>query len=220
MLGWGNSAALVILFRRHDAKLILIGTRSKPLTIIRLLQCSVKVSDRFEDKKLCFEIATPDQSYFLLAESADEMRNWIFSIRQASGRYSPQPLIWLLIDHFRFSLYARHLYRLIKEAMQQGEEAPLGGFHQKEPGGALGGLWDMSYSADDVGQYFNSSNSSPKRPAGIIPSIEMHRPTAIIEGFLYKRKSPAKSGKRIWASLQTESLFLFKQPSVRRYSLP
>lgn len=64
---------------------------AKPHTTVRLLQCSVKASDRFEDKKLCFEITTPEQSILVLAENADEMRNWIFTIRQASGRYVAVP---------------------------------------------------------------------------------------------------------------------------------
>jgi hypothetical protein len=56
--------------------------------MVKLLQCSVKASDRFEDKKLCFEITTPELSIVVLAENAEEMRNWIFTIRQASGRYA------------------------------------------------------------------------------------------------------------------------------------
>jgi hypothetical protein len=44
----------------------------------------------------------------------------------------------------------------------------------------------------------------------------------ICEGFLYKRKSPAKSGKRVWAVLKVDSLYIYKHqgvPSSELYGL-
>jgi hypothetical protein len=41
----------------------------------------------------------------------------------------------------------------------------------------------------------------------------------ICEGFLYKRKSPAKSGKRVWVALKVDSLYIYKHQGVQSSEL-
>lgn len=92
----------------------------------------------------------------------------------------------------------------MKETLQ-GEE--IGGFPRRKYSGALEGFDEMSSSADGVELVATQLTNGAKAEAP-------QQRSPIIEGQLYKRKSPAKSGKRVWVVLQTECLYIYKQQGV------
>jgi hypothetical protein len=68
---------------------------------------------------------------------------------------------------------------------------------------------EMHHQGDRARSMNQSGNLIEKQQAQVAAA------GTICEGFLCKRKSPAKSGKRVWAVLKVESLYIFKQPGVR-----
>lgn len=55
----------------------------RPVGCIHLLACSVKTAAQVGGRH-CFEIATPNRSYYAIAENAEEMNKWMQNIRNAT----------------------------------------------------------------------------------------------------------------------------------------
>jgi hypothetical protein len=55
----------------------------RPVGCIHLLSCAVKTATQIGGKH-CFEIATPNRSYYAIAENAEEMSKWMQGIRTAT----------------------------------------------------------------------------------------------------------------------------------------